>query len=192
MHAHELVRMITAGRGICGPPRCCGRAGPLPKPEHQVRRPIRGRKRDRYARQTAWKQRVEVARSDRDRREHRRRQRHPGGAGRRAVGSDGYTIFITSNTTHASNQSMLKKRSLRCGRRFRADHEAGNHHACAGRPPVGSGQHRPGAHRLRQGQSRQADVRLRLDVIARGRRAVEDHGRHRHAACAVHAAIHWW
>ena len=98
---------------------------------------------------------------------------------------DGYTVFITSNTTHASNQSMLKRVPYDAVADFEPITQARHHHAGLGRPSLGSRQQRAGAYRLRQGQSRQADVRLRLDLVARGRRADEDHGRHRHAARAL-------
>ena len=44
------------------------------------------------------------------RRQPRRRERHDRGAGTwRALPADGYTVLITTNTTHAANEHLYKK-----------------------------------------------------------------------------------
>ena len=98
---------------------------------------------------------------------------------------DGYTVFITSNTTHASNQSLLKKVPYDAVTDFEPVTKLGTITLALVAHPSVAGEGRQGTDRLCQSQSRQADVRLRLDVIAGRGRASQNRRRHRHAACAL-------
>ena len=67
---------------------------------------------------------------------------------------DGYTVFITTNTTHAANEHLFKTIPVRSGEGLRAGDRTRQ-----GRPdPAGDAEHpgevRAGAHRLRQGATR--------------------------------------
>ena len=89
---------------------------------------------------------------------------------------------VVCHQRHALRQAQLQ---------FHPRHRAGRQHrfpAAGGRGQSGAaGQNHPGADRLRQGQSRQDQLRHRRGrlVATRGRRAVQLHGRHRPRPCAL-------
>ena len=80
---------------------------------------------------------------------------------------DGYTVFITSNTTHASNQSMLKHVPYDAVTDFEPITKLGTITLALVGHPSRAGEQRPGADRLCQGQSRASSPSAR----ARRRRA---------------------
>ena len=94
---------------------------------------------------------------------------------------DGYTILMGALSTHAVNPNLYSEDAVRRGQGLRADHADRRHAQRAGRQCVLAGEQRQGVHRLYQGQSRQALVRLGQQR-QRGpsrRRALQGRDRHR-------------
>ena len=156
-----------------------GRAGrrrraDLSEPDHQVRRPVRGRERDRYAGAAGWPARLSLARPKRGCGEYRRRQRRHRCAECGALDA-GRLHGLHHVEHHACVQpEPVEESALRRGHRFRAGHQARHHHAGAGCASERACQRRQGIDRLCQGQSRKTDLRQRLDVVAGRRRIAQD------------------
>ena len=91
---------------------------------------------------------------------------------------DGYTVMVTSNTTHAGNQALLKKVPYDAVADFEPITKLGTITLALVASPLGAGQRPQGADRLRQGQCGQAHIRRRLVLVAHVRRASENNGRH--------------
>ena len=107
------------------------------------------------------------------RRQHRRRPRRQGGA-RRLHGGDGRAV------DPRGQPQPVREDALRRGQGLRADHAGRDHAERAGGQPVAAGQFGPRTHRLRQGQSRQARVRVGQQRQRRPPRRRALQGRHRH------------
>ena len=157
----------------------------LSEPEHQIRRAVLGRQRHRHAGAAARSARLATLGQNVI------VENMAGGSGVIAAQNvvrsapDGYTVFITSNTTHASNQSLLKKVPYDAVTDFEPVTKLGTITLALVAHPSVAGEGCERADRLCQGQSRQADIRQRLDVVARCRRIAQNRRRHRHAACSL-------
>ena len=100
--------------------------------------------------------------------------------------ADGYTLLLIA-VANAVNVTLFETSSLQFHQRHRS--RVGRHPRgqCRVRSSIGSGQDDPRADRLCQGQSRQAQhgFRRQRNVVARGRRVVQDDDRRRHGARAL-------
>ena len=98
---------------------------------------------------------------------------------------DGYTVLITSNTTHAANQSLYKKLPYDPVADFAPVSKLGTITLALVVNPSVPVATRAGADRLREGQSRRDHFRQRLELLADRRRDAEVAGRHRSAERAL-------
>ncbi len=100
---------------------------------------------------------------------------------------DGYTLYVSMHQTNAILPHLVSKLSVRSAQGLRADPQRDRVVQHSGRPPVHSRQDGEGVGRLRQGQSRQADLRLagQRQLRSRGRRTVQAACRHRHCPRAL-------
>ena len=97
--------------------------------------------------------------------------------------ADGYNILFTLSS-HTINPKLYDKLPFDVEQRLRADQPRGDDPADPRRPSVGAGEQRAGADRARQGQPRQAQLRVgghRLAGPHRGR-ALQAQDRYRHRA----------
>ena len=98
---------------------------------------------------------------------------------------DGYTLLIANVGTQSINPSLYPKLPVQPGYRLRADIAHLRAAVRADGEPVAQGELGQGARGLRQGQSRQGDVR----ELRQRRLAAPDRGdlpaRHRHASCCT-------
>ena len=182
----KLVRMITTAAAFAALARCCRRAGSLPKPQHQVCRSVRGRKRDRYARPSARQHVSQSLGQTVIDREHRRRQRHSGGAERgarrrrTATPSSSPPIRRMHPTRACSKacptmRSPISSRSRKLGTITLALVGHPSVPANTVQELIAYAKANPGKLTFGSGST----------LLARRRRTAEDHGRHRHAACAL-------
>ena len=79
---------------------------------------------------------------------------------------DGYTVLITSNTTHAANQSLFKKLPYDPVADFAPVSKLGTITLALVVDPSVPVEHGAGADRVRQGQSRRDHLRQRLELVA--------------------------
>ena len=113
----------------------------------------------------------------------------PGAAGNIAteafvhMPADGYTL-MAGELAERDQRRALREAQLRFPERHRAGRQGRERSAGHGGQPLGAGQDRPRVHRLRQGQSRQAQhgVGRHRWPAAHRRRAVQVHGRRGHGA----------
>ena len=103
---------------------------------------------------------------------------------------DGYTLILGTNQTHATNQSLIKNWTFDAVKDFApvAGVAAMPHVLVVRKEFEAQERRRRGGDG--EGQARRADLRLDGQRLGRAsrRRAVQDQGRHRHAACAVQGA----
>ena len=113
----------------------------------------------------------------------RHQYRHRGGGARGAR----RPYAVVDHRREHDQRVALREAQLQFHPRHRAGRERRARTGRDGGQPGGPGQDGPRVHRLCQGQSRQDQSRIERPGHGqpRGRRAVQDHGRHRHAARAV-------
>ena len=178
--AHASGR-VPAARGRTGV-----RAGRLSDQASAHRRALPGRWVGRHALPHCRRQARRGLGPDRDRRQPPRRRRQCRRRDRLSSRARRLHAAVQPARPAVDQPQSLQDAAVRLDE-VRADHRAGGRAQRHHRPRRPAGQQRAGADRVRQGQSRQGDLRLagqRLDLASVGADA-GDHGRHRNGARAL-------